>query len=98
MTASRDDLHTRRVDAVRAWNHFVQHGDAHQEVRPEILRSWERSAPVVGLDVVEAPLADESDTAAFWHGSPLQIAVERVESELRRTAEDGDLVLASTLR
>ena len=29
-------------------------------------------------------------------GSPLQIAVSRVEEELRRTAEDGDLVLAVT--
>ena len=41
-------------------------------------------------------MADESDTASFWNGSPLQVAVERVESELRRTAEDGDLVVAVT--
>ena len=97
MTVQRDDLQNRRVEAVRAWTDFVEHGDASRGlVRPEILRSWERSAPAVGLDVAEAPLADESDTAAFWHGSPLQIAVERVESELRRTAEDGDLVVAVT--
>ena len=97
MTASNDALHHRRLDAVRAWTNFVEHGDpvSHQ-VRPDILRSWERSAPVVGLDVVEAPLADESDTASFWQGSPLQVGVERVEAELRRTAEDGDLVVAVT--
>jgi transcriptional regulator of acetoin/glycerol metabolism len=65
-------------------------------VRPEILHSWQRSGAAVTPEVTEAPLADESDTAAFWQGSPLQIAVERVESELRRTAEDGDLVLAVT--
>ena len=46
--------------------------------------------------MTEAPLADESETAAFWQGSPLQTAVERVEAELRRTAEDGDLVVAVT--
>ncbi len=96
MSISHDDLHRRRLEAVRAWTDFVEHGDADNTVRPEIRRSWQRSAPVVGLDVVEAPLADESDTDAFWQGSPLQIAVERVESELRRTAEDGDLVLAVT--
>jgi transcriptional regulator of acetoin/glycerol metabolism len=97
MTGPRNELHTRRVDAVRAWTNFVEHGDgADGLVRPEILRSWERSAPVVGIDVTEAPLADESDTASFWNGSPLQFAVERVESELRRTAEDGDLVVAVT--
>ena len=44
----------------------------------------------------EAPLADESETASMWHDSPLQRAVENVETELRRTAEDGDLVIAVT--
>ena len=44
----------------------------------------------------QAPLADEADTRAFWQDSPLQIAVSRVEEDLRRTAEDGDLVLAVT--
>jgi len=97
MSRPRNELHTRRVDAVRAWTTFVEHGDdAEGLVRPEILRSWERSAPAVGIDVAQAPMADESDTASFWNGSPLQVAVERVESELRRTAEDGDLVLAVT--
>ena len=47
-------------------------------------------------DVTEAPLADEADTAEFWRGSPLQTAVSRVQDELRRTAEDGDLVIAVT--
>jgi transcriptional regulator of acetoin/glycerol metabolism len=97
MSPSSNDLQSRRVDAVRAWTNFIEHGDgAEGAVRPEILRSWERSAPTVGIDLAEAPLADESDTASIWNGSPLQVAVERVESELRRTAEDGDLVVAVT--
>ena len=65
-------------------------------VRPEILSSWARSEAAVSTDVREAPLADEGETAAIWRDSPLQIAVESVEAELRRTAEDGDLVLAVT--
>ncbi len=97
MTSPINELHSRRFEAVQAWTNFVEHGDGAQGmVRPEILRSWERSAPAVGIDVTEAPLADESDTASMWDGSPLQVAVERVESELRRTAEDGDLVVAVT--
>ena len=97
MPSQTNDLQSRRVQAVRAWTNFVEHGDAAEGVvRPEILRSWERSAPAVGIDVTEAPLDDEGDTASFWNGSPLQVAVERVESELRRTAEDGDLVVAVT--
>ncbi len=91
------ELQARRLDAVRAWTSFVEHGDeASGLVRPEILSSWTRSEAVVPTDVAEAPLADESETASWWRGSPLQTAVERVEAELRRTAEDGDLVVAVT--
>ncbi len=94
---TRGELHTRRVDAVRAWTSFVEHGDdAETLVRPEILSSWARSEAAISPDVTHAPLADESETAAFWQGSPLQTAVERVEADLRRTAEDGDLVVAVT--
>lgn len=98
MAGSHQELHARRLASVRAWTTFVEHGDdAATAVRPEILRSWQMSRVAeVSLDVREAPLADESDTAAFWRESPLQTAVARVEAELRRTAEDGDLVLAVT--
>ena len=91
-----EDLHARRVRAVRAWTRFVEEGDGGATaVRPEILRSWELSG-VVSPTVTHAPLADEGDTADFWKQSPLQTAVERVQDELRRTAEDGDLVIAVT--
>lgn len=91
-----EDLHARRVSAVRAWTRFVSGGDDEsQAVRPEILDSWQLSG-AVSPRVTEAPLADEGDTADFWNDSPLQTAVERVQEELRRTAEDGDLVIAVT--
>ena len=97
MSTTHDELQSRRLAAVRAWTQFVERGDgAAQAVRPEILRSWELSTGAVSPDVAEAPLADEAETTAYFRGSPLQTAVERVESELRRTAEDGDLVLAVT--
>ena len=96
---SANDLQDRRLNALRAWSAFVEHGDdAAALVRPEILRSWRRSQPWVAPDVAEAPLDDESAARAFWDGSPLQRAVSGVEDELRRTAEDGDLVLAVTDR
>ena len=94
---ARSELQARRMDAVRAWTAFVEHGDeAESLVRPEILSSWTRSEAAISTDVAHAPLADESETAAYWRTSPLQTAVERVEAELRRTAEDGDLVVAVT--
>ncbi len=97
MTKVHGELQARRQDAVRAWTSFVELGDeAAPLVRPEILRSWELSNAAITPDVNEAPLDDESDTSAYWDGSPLQQGVQRVESELRRTAEDGDLVIAVT--
>ncbi|RHW27131.1 transcriptional regulator [Nocardioides immobilis] len=91
------ELDQRRRAALTAWTTFVEEGDRSAvPVRPEILDSWTRSGASVARDVGHAPLADESETRSFWRGSPLQIAVERVEEELRRTAEDGDLVVAVT--
>jgi hypothetical protein len=98
-TDPQGDLQDRRVSALRAWTAFVEQGDrAAAHVRPEILKSWQRSQPRVSRDVAEAPLDDESEARAFWEGSPLQLAVAQVEADLRRTAEDGDLVLAVTDR
>jgi transcriptional regulator of acetoin/glycerol metabolism len=97
MKSDRRTLQHRRVAAVQAWSAFVERGDgASTVIRPEILRSWELSRQAVSPDVAQAPLADESDTAAVWRDSPLQRAVAAVEDELRRTAEDGDLVIAIT--
>ena len=94
--STSDDLHARRLRAVRAWTQFVAQGDEEADtVRPEILDSWQLSG-VVSPTVTHAPLADEGDTAEFWNSSPLQTAVTRVQDELRRTAEDGDLVIAVT--
>jgi transcriptional regulator of acetoin/glycerol metabolism len=93
---ARAELQARRIDALRAWTSFVADGDQAAAVRPEILSSWARSGASVPADLRQAPLADEAETAAYWRESSLQVAVERVEEELRRTAEDGDLVIAVT--
>jgi transcriptional regulator of acetoin/glycerol metabolism len=96
---TQSDLHARRVDAVRAWTAFVENAEPDAPgrlVRPEILTSWARSEISVPTDLTHAPLADEGETRESWHGSPFQTAVRRVESELRRTCEDGDLVVAVT--
>ncbi|WP_408896440.1 transcriptional regulator [Nocardioides sp. R1-1] len=92
-----DELDQRRRRTLAAWTTWVEEGEGvATSVRPEILDSWTRSGASVARDLGQAPLADESETRSLWQGSPLQIAVERVEDELRRTAEDGDLVLAVT--
>ncbi|OUZ12386.1 histidine kinase [Aeromicrobium sp. PE09-221] len=91
------ELQAMRVRAMRAWTSFVEQGDAAEDlVRPEILSSWRRSERAAVDRIGEAPLSDEGEALAYWRESPLQAAVERIEAELRRTAEDGDLVVAIT--
>lgn len=95
MHADRE-LTERHRASVAAWTAFVEQGDAAVDrVRPEILSSWRRTPSVVP-HLREAPLADEAETRSYWEGSPFQVGVQRVEEELRRTAEDGDLVIAVT--
>lgn len=95
--AGESDLRVRRQAAARAWSSHFDHVDtAGASVRPEILSSWTRSERSVPVSVDAAPLADEGETASFFHDSPLQVGIERVEEELRRTAEDGDLVIGVT--
>lgn len=95
--SDQSELQARRREATHAWSLFVERGDeAESLVRPDILHSWQRSRAAATDSITEAPLANESDTAEYWRESPLQVAVERVEADLRRTAEDGDLVLAVT--
>lgn len=93
----RSDLRARRARARDAWQAFVgSGGEAGPRPRPEILQSWRLSRPWVEPEVAAAPLADEEETRAYWQESPLQVAVARVEEELRLTADDGDLVVAVT--
>ena len=65
-------------------------------VRDVIRASWRRSLRSVDDDLASAPLADEGATADAWRASPLQRAVGALEEELRRVADDGDLVVAVT--
>ncbi|WP_185996305.1 sigma-54-dependent transcriptional regulator family protein [Nocardioides campestrisoli] len=91
---SGSSLVERRQTALQAWSAFVASGGTRTPgVRPEIRGSWSRSVGVP-TDLLAAPLADEQETRDLWRSSALRVAVSRVERDLRRTAEDGDLVLA----
>lgn len=86
----------RRRVLERAWEHWRQGSAPDDDVRPEILSSWQRSAEHVTDAVAAAPLADEGETRSLFEDSPLSTAVNRLEGALRSAAEDGDLVVAVT--
>ncbi|PRY59353.1 transcriptional regulator [Knoellia remsis] len=90
-------LKGRRDALERARGAWAQdHATPPAEVPDEIVESWNRSADHVSDDVTEAPMADPDETRQQFEASPLHVAVGQLEAELRRVAEDGDLVVAVT--
>jgi hypothetical protein len=100
---TRAQLHRRRSHLTRAWDlHIPAICDkqptsaTRMGVRTEIVASWERSAAHIMPEVHEAPLADVDETRHAWETSPLNAAVQQLESELQAAADDGELVVAVT--
>jgi len=96
--ATRSELRRTRRRLRAAWENYVQPEDGARAVPPglraEIVTSWDRSAARVPLALSEAPVDDPDGVRQEWEGSPLQVAVSRLEGELRAAAEDGDLAVA----
>ena len=81
-----------------AWADRVGPRSRPDDVDETIVDSWDRSADSVPEGVTEAPMADPDQTRAEFEDSPLHVAVGNISTELRRAAEDGDLVVAVTDR
>lgn len=96
MAAPRSGSAGRRHTLERAWEGWREGSEPADDVRPEILSSWQRSAEYLPGSVDTAPLADEGETRSLFEESPLSAAVSRLEGALRSAAEDGDLVVAVT--
>ena len=96
------DLKGRRNALERAREQWAERRAASDPAGPgaavpeTIVDSWNRSAGRVADSVTEAPMADPEQTRQEFEGSPLHVAVGQLETELRRVAEDGDLVVAVT--
>ncbi|KGN38206.1 histidine kinase [Knoellia subterranea] len=88
-------LKGRRDALERARNTWTEQGSA-DGVSEDIVDSWGRSSGHVPESVTEAPMDDPDRTRAEFEASPLHVAVGQLETELRRVAEDGDLVVAVT--
>lgn len=81
-----------------AWADRVGPRARPDDVDETIVESWDRSAGSVPEGVTQAPMADPDQTRAEFEDSPLHVAVGNLSTELRRAAEDGDLVVAVTDR
>ncbi|WP_412028863.1 GAF domain-containing protein [Deinococcus yunweiensis] len=101
-------LALERQKLVRAWYRYVtRQGPAlaipdepsDEPARPEVnvdeevAASWARSALTVPPERVSAPVVSESDVKHSWQESPLEYGVRGLIPELRRLAEEADLIV-----
>lgn len=63
-------------------------------VQNEVVESWKRSSLTVPPERVSAPVPDERAAEQAWQQSPLEFAARGLLPELRRLAEQADLMIA----
>jgi hypothetical protein len=95
------ELRARRSALARTWESLL--ADGRPPAAPPVhgfdqgvLESWRRSAEWVRPDVDAAPVDGPDDAVASWRGGPVGQALARVEEDVRKVAQDGDLIAAVT--
>ena len=109
---SRAELRARRDGLTRTWAAWFSDGrftgsagapagpSQAVSAAPErgLLDSWRRSLAWVSPEVMAAPVDDPDETVASWRGSRVAAGLQAVQADLRRAADDGDLIAAVTDR
>lgn len=81
----------RRLDAVR-----LGRAEADGVVAPEVVASWQRCGPHVGVHLDRVPTVDDDVVRAAWDASRIRIAGAAVLDELAAVADEGDYLAAIT--
>ena len=98
---SRAELRDRRSRLARTWESLLAggrpvEGDEPEGLDPGVLDSWRRSSEWVSPDLVAAPVDDPDDAIAHWRRGPVAHGLAFVEEDVRRVADDADLIAAVT--
>ena len=95
------ELRTRRLALSRTWEQVLTAGDP---VGPactldaRLLDSWRRSSALVDPEVEAAPVDDTDLAVTAWRSSPVAHGLAASEDDVRRMADEADLVAAVTDR
>jgi hypothetical protein len=92
VAASRLTEQRRRLE--RAWSERFGEGQQPEDVRPEISRSWERSATVTSVELSAAPVDETHDPVDLWRTSRMRPAIEAVADEIHELTSDRGFVAA----
>lgn len=97
-----EQLSLERQNIKQAWQRFMQRqrqplpatpSDGQADVNREVAASWARSALTVNAERACAPVRNGSDVQHAWQESPLEFGMRGLIPELRRLAEEADLIV-----
>lgn len=95
----RRQLSLRRDQLVSSWERLVAGGAPPTgALESAVLASWRRSAVSVSPEVTAAPVEDPDGAVEKWRATPAATGLRAVEADIRRVADEGDLVAAVTDR
>ncbi len=93
---SSGSLTQRRETLETQWNRFVAGSPflKKEQVREDIVSSWQRSAQHVTPRKTQAPAEDPYVIIQRWKESPLSVAAQREQDNIMQLAREGELVAA----
>ncbi len=99
----RRQLSRRRDQLVSSWERLIggaalPGGLDGPFLESPVLASWRRSAASVSPDVAAAPVEDPDGVVERWSTTASATGLRAVEADIRRVADEGDLVAAVTDR
>lgn len=100
---NRAELRERRSLLARTWESLLTTGrpvaaEPQAGLDPRVLDSWRRSAEWVSPDVEAAPVDDADHALERWRRGPVARGLAPFEDDIKRVADDGDLIAALTDR
>lgn len=93
------ELRVRRDQLSVAWERTVIDGEPAEDLlTTPVLDSWRRSSGWVSPELEAAPVDDADAAIARWQTTGVAAGLKAAEEDVRRLADDGDLIAAVTDR
>jgi hypothetical protein len=93
------ELRRRRQSLSRVWEQVLAEGSPGPSgLNPGLLASWRRSSAWVSPEVRAAPVDDSDRAIDEWRTTAVSAGLCKTEADVRRTADEGDLIAAVTDR
>lgn len=93
-----EELRVRRERLSAVWTSVLTQGTeaTDSSLQAPVLESWRRSSAWLSPELDSAPVDENDEALLRWRSSGAAVGLRAVEADVRRAADDGDLVAAVT--